>query len=67
MQIISDISDPLVDCRRITVTSPAYIRWDFSKLLEVCARYLADDAARKAITTGAYQVLADYHGSHNAL
>jgi hypothetical protein len=34
---------------------------------EVCASYLADDAARKAITARAYQVLADYYGSHNAL
>ena len=43
------------------------VRWDFSDLPEVCARYLADDAARKAITARAYQVLADYYGSHKAL
>ena len=43
------------------------VRWDFSDVPEVCARYLADDAARKAITARAYQVLADYYGSHQAL
>jgi hypothetical protein len=43
------------------------VRWDFSDLPEVCARYLADDVARKAITARAYQVLADYYRSHNAL
>jgi hypothetical protein len=43
------------------------VRWDFSDLPEVCARYLADNVARKAITARAYQVLVDYYRSHNAL
>ena len=37
------------------------VRWDFSDLADVCARYLADDAARNAITQHAYQVLSEYY------
>jgi hypothetical protein len=37
------------------------IRWDFSDLAEVCARYLADGEARNRIAARAYQVLSDYY------
>jgi hypothetical protein len=37
------------------------VKWDFSDLAEVCARYLADDAARIAITQRAYQKLSEYY------
>jgi hypothetical protein len=40
------------------------VRWDYSNLSEVCARYLADDAERNRITSQAYQVLSDYY--HNS-
>jgi hypothetical protein len=39
------------------------VRWDFSDLSEVCARYLADDEARNRITARAYQVLSEYYES----
>jgi len=39
------------------------VRWDFSDLAEVCARYLADDDARNAIIARAYQVLSKYYSS----
>jgi hypothetical protein len=37
------------------------VKWNFSDLAEVCARYLADDAARIAITQRAYQKLSEYY------
>jgi hypothetical protein len=43
------------------------VRWDFSDLSEVCARYLADDEARTAITERAYQVLSEYYSSFGFL
>jgi hypothetical protein len=43
------------------------VRWDFSDLAEVCARYLADDEARNAITARAYQVLSEYYSSFGFL
>jgi hypothetical protein len=39
------------------------VKWDFSDLAEVCARYLADDAARIAITQRAYEKLSEYYES----
>jgi hypothetical protein len=47
----------------IFVAGETYIpvKWDFSDLAEVCARYLADDAARIAITQRAYQKLSEYY------
>jgi len=43
------------------------VRWDFSDLAEVCARYLADDDARNAIIARAYQVLSEYYSSRGFL
>ncbi len=43
------------------------VKWDFSDLAEVCARYLADDDARIAITQRAYQVLSDYYANRGFL
>ena len=43
------------------------VRWDFSDLAEVCARYLADDEKRNEITTRAYQVLSEYYLSFSFL
>ena len=37
------------------------VRWDYSNLAEVCARYLADDEERDRITRNAYRVLSDYY------
>jgi hypothetical protein len=37
------------------------VRWDYSDLAEVCARYLADDAERNRITAQAYRVLSEYY------
>jgi hypothetical protein len=39
------------------------VRWDFSDLAEVCARYLADDEERNRITVQAYRVLSEYYSS----
>ena len=39
------------------------VRWDFSDLAEVCARYLSDDQARNTIVARAYQVLAEYYAN----
>jgi len=36
------------------------VRWDFSDLSEVCARYLADDRSRNRIIARAYAVLSEY-------
>lgn len=43
------------------------VRWDFSDLAEVCARYLADDEARNRITAQAYRVLSEYYSNSGFL
>ncbi len=43
------------------------VKWDFSDLAEVCAKYLADDEARIAITQRAYQALSDYYAEFGFL
>jgi hypothetical protein len=39
------------------------VRWDWSDLAEVCARYLADHEERNRITVQAYRVLSEYYSS----
>lgn len=43
------------------------VKWDYSNLAEVCARYLADDEARNRITSQAYRVLSDYYANSGFL
>jgi hypothetical protein len=43
------------------------VRWDFSDLAEVCARYLKDNEARNAIVARAYQMLSEYYSSFGFL
>jgi hypothetical protein len=43
------------------------VKWDYSDLAEVCARYLADDAARDRIANQAYRVLSDYYSNSGFL
>lgn len=37
------------------------VRWDWSDLAEVCARYLADDDERNRIISNAYRILSEYY------
>ena len=37
------------------------VRWDYSDLAEVCARYLAEDEERNRVTAQAYRVLSEYY------
>jgi hypothetical protein len=43
------------------------VKWDYSDLAEVCARYLADDEARNRIAAQAYSVLSDYYANSGFL
>jgi hypothetical protein len=43
------------------------VRWDYSDLAEVCARYLADDEERNRITAKAYRVLSEYYSHAGVL
>jgi hypothetical protein len=39
------------------------VRWDYSNLAEVCARYLDNDEERNRIAAQAYRVLSEYYSS----
>jgi len=43
------------------------VKWDYSDLAEVCARYLSDDKERNRIITQAYSVLSDYYNGFGFL
>jgi len=43
------------------------VKWDYSDLAEVCARYLADDEERNRITANAYRVLSEYYSNFDFL
>jgi hypothetical protein len=43
------------------------VRWDFSDLAEVCARYLEDEEERNRITAQAYRVLSEYYSNSGFL
>jgi hypothetical protein len=45
----------------------APVKWDYSDLAEVCARYLADDEERNRIITQAYRLLFDYYNDFGFL
>lgn len=37
------------------------VRWDYSDLAEVCARYLSEEEERNRVTAQAYRVLSEYY------
>jgi hypothetical protein len=43
------------------------VKWDYSDLAEVCARYLADDEERNRIIRQAHRVLSDYYNDFSFL